>query len=119
MATIRDVAKAANVSAATVSRILNNDPSLSTSLETKQKVLEAAKALNYTKTKATTKSSFHLGIVQWFTPPRGITRSLLLVNSSGHRRFLLAKLHPDYSFLPIRFHRRVKKCKRINLHREV
>ena len=35
MATLKDIAKMANVSMATVSRILNNDSSLSTSLETK------------------------------------------------------------------------------------
>ena len=35
MATIKDIAQMANVSMATVSRILNNDSSLSTSLETK------------------------------------------------------------------------------------
>ena len=49
MATIRDVAKKANVSVATVSRVLNNDTTLSTSLETKQKIFAAAKELNYVK----------------------------------------------------------------------
>ena len=43
MATIKDIAQMANVSMATVSRILNNDSSLSTSLETKMRVMEAAK----------------------------------------------------------------------------
>lgn len=51
MATIRDVAKKANVSVATVSRVLNNDTTLSTSLETKQKIFAAAKELNYVKKK--------------------------------------------------------------------
>ena len=49
MATIKDIAQMANVSMATVSRILNNDSSLSTSLETKMRVMEAAKKLNYKK----------------------------------------------------------------------
>ena len=53
LATIRDVAKKANVSVATVSRVLNNDTTLSTSIETRQKVFAAAKELNYVKKKRT------------------------------------------------------------------
>lgn len=43
MATIKDIAEMAGVSITTVSRILNNDSSLSTTMETKQKVIDAAK----------------------------------------------------------------------------
>ena len=100
MATIRDVAKAANVSAATVSRILNNDPSLSTSLETKQKVLEAAKALNYTKTKTTTKSSFHLGIVQWFSPLEELQDPYYLLIRQGIEDFCLQNCIQITRFFP-------------------
>lgn len=67
MATIKDIASMAGVSIATVSRILNNDPTLSTSLETKQKVLDAAKKLNYKKTGRVSKAAYKLGIVQWFS----------------------------------------------------
>lgn len=68
MATIRDVANKANVSVATVSRILNNDPTLSTSSETKQRVLSAAKELDYVKKKkAVTSSNCTIGIFQWFS----------------------------------------------------
>ena len=49
MSTIRDVAKHAGVSIATVSRILNNDEYFGVTKETKQKVLEAVKELNYKK----------------------------------------------------------------------
>ena len=49
MTTIKDIAQAANVSSATVSRILNQDSSLNVTPETRQKVLETAKALNYIK----------------------------------------------------------------------
>ncbi|MFN2370305.1 MAG: LacI family DNA-binding transcriptional regulator, partial [Candidatus Krumholzibacteriia bacterium] len=45
MATIRDVARAANVSIATVSRVFNNNPLVSG--ETAQRVLESATALDY------------------------------------------------------------------------
>ena len=46
MATIKDVAELANVSSATVSRILNNDKTLSVPEETRQAVFNAAKELN-------------------------------------------------------------------------
>lgn len=46
MATIKDVAKAAQVSVATVSRVLNDDPKVKP--DTKQKVQEVIEALNYT-----------------------------------------------------------------------
>ena len=67
MATIKDVAKLAQVSPSTVSRILNEDPTLSTSLETKKKVINAAKELKYNKSKKMSKAIFTLGIIQWFS----------------------------------------------------
>ena len=51
MATIKDIAKKANVSQTTVSRILNYDPTLSVNDETRKRVFVAAEALNYTKHK--------------------------------------------------------------------
>lgn len=47
MTTIKDIAKQANVSTATVSRILNNDPTLSVSAPTRKKVLDTVNKLNY------------------------------------------------------------------------
>lgn len=49
MATIKDIAQKASVSAATVSRILNQDDTPSVTDETKQRVLKVAQELNYTK----------------------------------------------------------------------
>ena len=49
MATIKDIAKMANVSSATVSRILNEDSTLSVMEETRTAVFEAATALGYSK----------------------------------------------------------------------
>lgn len=51
MSTIRDVARLAEVSIATVSRVLNSDVQFQTSSETRQKVLEAAYQLKYTANK--------------------------------------------------------------------
>lgn len=89
MATIKDIAREAGVSPSTVSRILNNDSSLSTSLETKQKVLDAAKALHYTKIKTTSKSAFHLGIVQWFSPSQELQDPYYLLIRQGIEDFCL------------------------------
>lgn len=67
MATIKDIANLANVSSATVSRILNNDRTLSVPEETRKNVLNAAKKLNYIKKKKYLKTDFVLGIVHWYS----------------------------------------------------
>ena len=51
MATIKDIAKSAGVSPATVSRVLNHDQSMSVSDETRQKIFDIAEELEYKKTK--------------------------------------------------------------------
>lgn len=48
MATLKDIAKEAGVSLATVSRVLNDDPTLSVKEETKHTILEIAERLEYT-----------------------------------------------------------------------
>lgn len=47
MATLKEIAHIAGVSSATVSRVLNQDPSLSVTEQTRQRVLQAAKELGY------------------------------------------------------------------------
>jgi len=51
MVRIKDIAKAANVSPATVSRCLSKDPSLSISTDTGKRIYETALAMGYTKLK--------------------------------------------------------------------
>ncbi len=82
MATITDIAQAANVSISTVSRVLNYDTTLSVTEETKRKIFETAENLNYTKYKAKNKkrnsenaelqaaekkNERSIGIIQWRT----------------------------------------------------
>lgn len=47
MATVKDIAELTGFSAATISRVLNQDDSFSTSEETKKKIFQCAKELNY------------------------------------------------------------------------
>lgn len=47
MATLKEIARAAGVSPATVSRVLNQDPTLSVMDDTRQRVLRAARELGY------------------------------------------------------------------------
>ncbi|MCV9886069.1 LacI family DNA-binding transcriptional regulator [Metabacillus halosaccharovorans] len=67
MATIKDIAEKAGVSPAAVSRILNNDTTLSVGEETRKRVLEAAAALNYKPTRKRnvnkTTNMYEIGIV--------------------------------------------------------
>ncbi len=69
MATIRDIATKAGLSPAAVSRILNNDATLGVPEETRLKVINIARELNYVKPKRRkqTTPSFTIGVVQWFT----------------------------------------------------
>ncbi|WP_404968931.1 LacI family DNA-binding transcriptional regulator [Staphylococcus pseudintermedius] len=55
MTSIREIAKEAGVSPGTVSRVLNEDPSLSVATKTRQRIIEIANARNYTKQKRLTR----------------------------------------------------------------
>ncbi len=67
MATIKDIAQAAGVSIATVSRVLNYDASLSVSDETKKRIFEAAEELSYKKKPARKQESGKIALLQWYT----------------------------------------------------
>lgn len=67
MVTIKDIAKIAGVSPATVSRVLNCDPHLSVANDTRTKILEVAKSLEYKKKKQVLYTDhMKLGIIDWF-----------------------------------------------------
>lgn len=58
MATLKDIATEAGVSLATVSRVLNDDPSLNVKEETKHRILEVAEKLEY-KSTSSRKTQIH------------------------------------------------------------
>lgn len=89
MATIKDIATAAGVSPATVSRILNQDATLSVSVETKQRVIETAERFHYHKSKAPAKASFTLGIVQWFSAEQEMQDNYYLLVRQGIEDFCI------------------------------
>lgn len=62
MVTIKEIAKAAGVSPATVSRVLNYDPSLALSAAKRQAVIEAAEALNYATPRARNRAQAGLSV---------------------------------------------------------
>lgn len=66
MATIKDIANKANISQASVSRILNHDDTLHVPLKTKQRVIAIANELHYVKKNKTKKTST-IGILHWYT----------------------------------------------------
>lgn len=68
MTTLKDIADMAGVSQAAVSRILNNDDTLSVPVATKKKVLETAEKLRYVKRpRKSSKEQFKIGVLQWFS----------------------------------------------------
>lgn len=87
MATIKDIAIKANVSSATVSRILNDDPTLNVPLETRNLVLQAASDLQYHKKKKVSKSTFTIGIVQWYSLQQEIDDPYYLSIRQGVEQF--------------------------------
>lgn len=73
MATIKDIATAAGVSIATVSRVLNHDPTLNAGAETKLRVLDIAESLDYVPLKQRKTSAdqasvrLNIGLVNWYS----------------------------------------------------
>ncbi|MDQ0060053.1 LacI family DNA-binding transcriptional regulator [Paenibacillus harenae] len=74
MATIKDIAQQANVSIATVSRVLNYDPGISVTDETRKRIFEVAQKLNYKTLRerngngqAPAKDRYRIGLVSWYS----------------------------------------------------
>ncbi|AYE38873.1 LacI family DNA-binding transcriptional regulator [Companilactobacillus zhachilii] len=68
MATLRDIAKKAQVSPATVSRVLNNDLTLSVTDQTRTNILKIATEMNYQKAShRNTHFQKRIALVQWYS----------------------------------------------------
>ncbi|MCH4285697.1 MULTISPECIES: LacI family DNA-binding transcriptional regulator [Bacillota] len=69
MATIKDIAQKANVSSATVSRILNEDDTLNVPESTRNRVFQIASELHYVKKGKSkrTEKALTFAIVQWYS----------------------------------------------------
>ncbi|WP_162146923.1 substrate-binding domain-containing protein [Acholeplasma granularum] len=67
MSTLKQVAKVSGVSVSTVSRIINQDPTLSVSSETRRSVIEAAAKLDYKGTSKRKHNSLKIAMLHWFT----------------------------------------------------
>lgn len=90
MATIKEIAREAGVSAAAVSRILNNDTTLSVSIDTRRRVLEVADRLHYDKKpRKSSGDGFKLGIVQWFSAEEELQDKYYLLVRQGIEDFCL------------------------------
>lgn len=73
MATIKDIAQEVGVSAATVSRVLNFDQSMSVSEETRERIFETAESLNYVATRSRKAKQATIGILNWYTQSEEIS----------------------------------------------
>ena len=88
MATIKDVAKAADVSIATVSRVLNEDKTLRVLPETKEKILRVASELNYSLKSKEKKKTFNIGIIQCYTFEQEFRDTYFLSILQGVEKYL-------------------------------
>ncbi|WP_242011020.1 LacI family DNA-binding transcriptional regulator [Vibrio furnissii] len=79
MATLKDIAQRANISTSTISRFLNDDPTLSVSDKKKQAILEAVEALGYTSPKRS-KKQFDNKPVAAETFDRAMSHEVLMIN---------------------------------------
>ena len=84
MATIKDIAQLAGVSATTVSRVLNYDESFSVTEETRRRILEAAVSLDYQKKpKPPLKSAISIGMLQRSSAEQELEDSFYLLIRKG------------------------------------
>lgn len=102
MATLKEIAEKVGVSVATVSRVLNYDPTLSVSDETRKRIFEVAQELNYKtlreRNQQTAKERLRFGLVHWYSElqelgdPYYMAVRLGVEKECFHRQIELVKL---------------------------
>jgi len=65
--TLKEIAKLSGVSETTASRVLNDDPTLSVSDKTRERIVAIAKQNNYISTKKKIKNRYRLALIHWYT----------------------------------------------------
>lgn len=110
MVTLKDIAKRVGVSPATVSRVLNQDKTLSVSQQTKQNILQATKELGYTKHRKVQNDSpatLKIALVQWYSKQEELNdlyyyaiRLGLEKRAQELQHQLLRYFHNDFSEIP-------------------
>lgn len=99
MTTIKDIAAKANVSPATVSRVLNYDLNLSVADETRKRIFEAAEALSYTKHAANKPTGGKIAIVHWCTESEELNDLYFLaIRLGAEQRCQALQLTPEMYF---------------------
>lgn len=94
MATIKDIAAKVNLSIATVSRVLNEDPTLSVGKETRERILQAAKELNYDKhLKKKLIRPLRIAIIQWYTEAEELNDMYYYTIRAGVEKAIEQKQH--------------------------
>ncbi|MDN3955945.1 LacI family DNA-binding transcriptional regulator [Sporolactobacillus laevolacticus] len=103
MATIKDIAKQAGVSIATVSRILNYDQTLSVTEETRKRIFETAESLNYSKFKNRPhkkKTHGKIAVVLWVTEQEELNDLYYLSIRMGVENKLQAESYETVHLFP-------------------
>lgn len=102
MATLKELSERTGYSAATISRILNGDTTLSVSDETRRRVLEEAGRINYTATRSrrgrTPKRTLRVGVAEHLTPVQQLDDPYYLFLANYVRQECLDK---KYTYLPM------------------
>lgn len=102
MATLKELADRTGYSAATISRILSGDPSLSVTPEARRRVLEEAGRLNYSATRSrrgrTPKMLLRLGLAEMLSPAQQLEDPYYLYLSGFVRQGCLDR---KYACLPL------------------
>ena len=102
MATLKELSERTGYSAATISRILNGDTTLSVSDETRRKVLEEAGKINYSATRSrrgrTQKRALRIAVAEHLTPVEQLNDPYYLFLANYVRQECLDK---KYTYLPM------------------